>query len=383
MNIHRLPRLLLAIAGLTVAMSSSLHADATPQSPIFADDFQGDKTPTGWTLSGGQGRWLKRNILEVTGNGDDNNQWQHEYPFEPGKLYRFQMRARSLGNDASVVSGAEFANHDQPITTHWQSYMHILRSPDKERGRNIRVGQWHLKGTAEFDSVRIAPVTPVYKTVGPFELGEGESIQAGQYFFDSNFYADSRNCHRTLASATAAFNSNRWCFGGDDQVTYRFGLPGCPLRSGKVQFNIGHYTQGGCLAEISIDQKTWRTLATRDKLGMAAAELPADLLPADTLYLRLRCATGNSYFQVDSVIFSAKLGGTPPEGVGQTVFVETASTSRDLAIERLTIVDSAALRRPVLRVILKNRGSATTKGLFSMQTSSRKETKSSEQPARV
>lgn len=384
MNIRCLSHLALTVVGLALATSSPLRADAPQRSPIVADDFQqGDKVPAGWTLSGGQGRWLERNILEATGNGNDSNQWQREYPFEPGKFYRFQMRARSLGNDTSVVSGAEFANHDQPISTHWQSYTHILRAPDKERGRNIRIGQWHLKGTVQFDSVRIAPVTPVYKTVGPFELGDGESIQDGQYSFEGYFYLDARNCHRTLVSATAAYNSNRWCFGGDDQVTYRFGLPGCPMRSGKVQFNICHYAQGGCLAEVSTDQKMWRTLVTRDKLGMAAADLPADLLPADTLYLRLRCTTGNSYLQVDTVTFSAKLGGTPPEGVGQTVFVETSNTSRDFVIDRLTIVDSATLRRPVLRVVVKNRGSTEAKGLFSMQTAPRKQAKVSNEPARM
>ena len=65
----------------------------------------------------------------------------------------------------------------------------------------------------------------------------GESIHAGRYTFHGEFSHEGSNFHRTLHSATAAFNTNRWCFWGNGQVTYRFGLPGYAFRSGSVRFS--------------------------------------------------------------------------------------------------------------------------------------------------
>jgi hypothetical protein len=353
---------------LVAATSVPPSAPAVPN----GDFRQGDKAPAGWTFSGGTGRWVDRHILEVTGNGNDDNRWRCDYPFVPGQVYRFQMHARSIGSSASAICGADFANHDQPVSEKWGWYSHVLRVPDEVGSRYLHLGQWHVNGAIQFDTVQITPAMAVYKSVGSLLLGDGEMIRDGRYTFSGNFGQESRNCHRPLASATAWYNTDRWCFGGKNQITYRFELPGHPFRSGKVRFAVSHYARGGCVAEVSRDGAAWRQVAVQGSLGSAEADVPADMLPAKTIYLRLRCKSDDSSFQVNHVGFSGELTGKPVEGVGRTVFLEGVNTSRHLTIESISLADSSELNRPVLRVTAKNIGDAPVDAVFSEKAVPRK-----------
>lgn len=335
--------------------------------PANADFDQGDTSPVAWTLSGGQGRWIDRQVLEVTGSGNDSNHWRTDYPFAPGGLYRFKMLARSPNGGGSAISGPSFANRDYGLSSNWNWYGHVFRASDDTSGSYLRLGQWHAVGPLQFDAVRLAPVMPIYKTVGSVQLGDGESIAAGRYAFAGSFAHEGSNFHRPLISATADFNSDRWCFGGKQQITYRFTVPGCSFRSGKVAFEVNHYGRGGCVAEISRDNVAWRSIATRDGLGHADADVPADLLPAETLYLRLRCATDDSYFQVNGITFTGDLTGTVPDAVGRTDFAEIDIAGKLLAVESMAIDDSSEPSRPTIRLTAKNLGSDTAKVTLTTQ----------------
>ena len=70
----------------------------------------------------------------------------------------------------------------------------------------------------QFDTVRVVPTIPVHQEVAGLRLGEGESIRGNRYTFSGTFGHPGSNYHRTLHSASAGFNSDRWTFGGD-QIT--------------------------------------------------------------------------------------------------------------------------------------------------------------------
>jgi len=324
-----------------------------------ADFSQGTNSPQGWTLSGGQGRWVDRQILEVTGTGKGSNQWQTDaYRFIPGGLYRFQMRARRTSGSGCVISGPAFANRDHyDLGASWRWYGHVFRAPDLVDSHIIRLGQWEAAGTVQFDAVRLTPVIPVYRAVHGMLLGEGESIEAGRYVFRGSFGHPGSNFHRTLLSATAGFNSDRWCFSGNQQVTYRFCLPGRPMRSGRVSFHVNHFTRGTCLAELSRDQQHWVAVATKNGLGTAEAAIPGELLPAELLFVRLRTASLQSYFQVNQVEFQAALAGHVPDAQGRTLFAELPSAEAARAIESITLEESPASGSAVLRVAVRNQDS--------------------------
>ncbi len=363
MNRNRKPgsrrfRWLLAAVAIGIALLAvAAVASATENLAPNADFREGTDTPAGWSLSGGQGRWIDRQIIEVTGAGSGSNQWQSQpVQFKAGSLYRFQMRARqTAGSGGCIISGPSFANRDYPsLASEWKDYGHVFRVPDGIEGDYLRVGQWETKGTVQFDCMRLVHTIPIHKPVGELLLGEGESIKDGRYLFQSNFGYEGGNFHRTLASATTGFNSDRWCFGGTGQVTYRFGLPGHRFLSGDAAVTIGWHNRGVCLAEVSRDGKSWRPLATQNGLGTAKAALPADLLPAEAICLRLRPAKEDSNFQVHQIEFQAKLDNHPAEGTGKTIFADCASLDYQKAIESITLDDDAQSGQAVLRVVAKN-----------------------------
>jgi hypothetical protein len=327
-----------------------------------ADFTSGDRSPAGWALSGGQGRWVDRNVLEVTGDGKGSNQWQCDgVSVAPGGLYRFEMRGRQVEGAGCVISGPTFANRDYPrLADTWQWYGHVFRVPDGVRTAAIRVGQWETKGTIQFDAVRLTPVIPVFRPVGRLLLGEGESIRDGRYTFHGVFGHPGSNFHRTLASSTAPFNSDRWCLSGESQVTYRFGLPGFPMTAGEVEFTVNHHTAGACQAEVSRDGHQWRPLARQNGLGTAKARLPAELFPCEALWLRLRPADGKGSFQVNEVRFEAPLSGDPPSGTGRTLYADASTAGFDKAVQSITLDDNPASGQATLQVTVKNPSSEKT-----------------------
>ena len=69
---------------LSMMCLPSVLASAAESVPN-ADFDKGDQSPSGWKLSGGEGRWVDRQILEVTGSGSDSNHWRCDgYQFKPG-----------------------------------------------------------------------------------------------------------------------------------------------------------------------------------------------------------------------------------------------------------------------------------------------------------
>ncbi|HUT08859.1 MAG TPA: glycoside hydrolase domain-containing protein [Thermoguttaceae bacterium] len=352
------PSIVSATAKLALAISLLATATAAePFTPIANPDFtQGDDAPAGWQLSGGQGRWVDRNILEVTGSGDDSNFWRTDCAFEPAALYRFSMRARQVGGSGCVVSGPAFANRDWRLSTEWQWCENVFRVPEGTESSYVRLGQWQATGTVQFDAVRLVRVIPVHKKVGDVLLGEGEStkvadvllgegesVRDGRYTFSGTFGDEGGNYHRVLHAATAGFNSDRWTFGSGDQVTYRFALPGCQFQSGKLSFNVNYHIRGGCIAEVSRNMLDWRLLTTQSEVGTAQAELPADLfrqgmiyLPDDAIYLRLRSSAGSS-FQVNRVEFEAGLRDSPPDAIGETLYGDLQGKLADFPIETIVM----------------------------------------------
>jgi len=366
---HRAIRIRLLATGVTLAAALwALTAPAATGGNLAPNpEFrEGADTPAAWTLSGGKGRWVDRQLLEVTGAGSGTNQWQSDpISLQPGGLYRFEMRARqTAGSGGSIISGPSFANRDYPgLSAEWKDYGHVFRVPDGVKSDFLRVGQWESKATVQFDSVRLVPVLPVYTKLGPYwdplalspefvVLGEGETIKNGRYAFHGSFGHAGSNFHRALVSATAGFNSDRWCLSGTGQVTYRFQVAGHRFLSGDAAFTVSWHSHGACLAEVSGDGKSWRALATQNALGTARAALPTAMFPAEAVYLRLRPAKEDGNFQVNRIDFEAALDGKPREGTGETSYASLPRIGSDLSIESAVLANDveSAQRRLELTV---------------------------------
>jgi hypothetical protein len=318
----------LACAGLALNLTAA-------ELPCTSDFREGTDGPAGWQLSGGTGRWVDRELLEVTGTGSDTNHWSSEFRCEPLRLYHFRMRARRPSGSGCVISGPEFANRDHyGLSGDWQWLGHVFCVPDQVTAARLRLGQWQATGAAQFDAVRVAPTMAVHRRAGAFVLGEGESIQDGVYSFVGDYGYPGSNYHRPLHHFTTGFNSDRWTFGGTSHVTYRFRTPGCRFKTGALGFNVNYHTHGGCVVEASRDGQSWKELAIQSALGIAVVErLPDDLLPADELFVRLRGATPDSSLQVNRLEFQGKLDPPPADARGETVFADRLDTSPTLVVE--------------------------------------------------
>ncbi len=318
---------------------------------------QGGEQPEGWRLSGGQGRWLDREVLEVTGTGQGSNQWQCEVPVKPGGLYRFAFRGRQVAGSGLVISGPDFANRDYGrLAEAWQAYGHVFRVPDGRSRATLRLGQWQARGTVQFDAASLVPVLPVFRPVGPLVLGEGETLGARRYTFHATFGQPGSNYHRVLARATAGFNSDRWCFAGNDEVVYRFELPGYSFQAAEVSFHVNYHTSGTCVLEASREASQWHIVARQSGVGTARASLPKSLFPAASLYLRLRPDGPRASFQVNEVRFEAPLGGEPPSGTGRTWFADLPAGPVASLIESITLDDGMASGEGTVHVKVKNPG---------------------------
>jgi len=323
---------------------------------------EGNGNPAGWTLSGGQGRWVDHQYVEVTGSGTDSNYWRSDpVRLRPGQLYRFAVRARRGSGHGCVIAGPSFANRDYyQVDSHWKWYSHVFRVPDETAAGYIRVGQWQATGAVQFREVFLRPVIAIHRQIqaegATFLLGEGESTSGRTYSFVGTFSHPGSNYHRPLVRSTAAFNSNRWVFGGASEVVYRFSLPKCRFVEGELSVNVNWYARGGCRLEISTDGQHWHLIGKQEAVGSVGGKVPGELLPASQLLVRLRASEPRSSLQVDRVEFHSKLDRVLPEAIGQTVYADVLERSASLSVVHATLVGDALPNGSVLALRLHNTG---------------------------
>ncbi len=335
-----------------------------PQAPA------GQDRPAGWRLEGDQGRWVDRQVLELQGRPKSSNYWRTEpLTWDPGRLYRFDLRVRGQIRRGCVISGPSFANRDwDHLDSQWQWTGFVFRVPDHVQKDFVRIGLWEADGLLQCDAVRLSEVLPVHIRQGDLELGEGETLRRGVYEFLGNFDGEGSNYHRVLASATASFNTDRWCFFENAQVTYRFRLPGRKFTSGRVECHLNYHSRGACVMEVSPDGQTWQQLAQQKKEGMAEAPLPTALLPAENVWIRLRTEGPKSNFQVNRVVFEAAVDPPATDLMGQTMFAHVLPCNLQAQVEDLGLEIDPTTGHRQLRATLANQGTQPLRWQWELQS---------------
>ncbi len=301
---------------------------------------RGAAAPLGWSLSQPAGKWARdkapdgERFIAVTGTGEDTNYWRtSSLALAPATTYRLSFKARSIDcTGGTPITGPVFCNRDlHGIPDEWRLYSSVFVTPQTidPDAAWIRFGQWHAKGTIAFDDVTLETVQPVYRRSGRIALGAGEAVRGSDYHFQAPFYSDSRNTSRCLVSQQCGFNTNRWVFGANSHVTYWHELPGREQRTANVEVGVTYYQGGELVVEASGDGKRWQVIATQDELGTVSASVPADLLPADAVRIRLRARAKQELgtesdpgsFQVSAYSYTATLAGPGLDAKGETRFL--------------------------------------------------------------
>ncbi len=332
----------------------------------------GRDQPDGWTLVGGKGEWLKDGppaglrTVSITGGGKDNSSWRSgRIAFAPQAVYRLRFQARSMGaSGGTPISGPGFCNRDLgSISPDWQTHESIFVTPATLRDEecNLRFGQWEVNGTVAFAAVQLHPAIPLYSREGELELGEGETLIGNEYTFDAPYRGESRNQSRALCANDCDFNTDRWCFAKGSEVIYRHRLAGRKQASAELNVSVVWHARGQLNVEASVNGKTWQILDSIDKLTGKSFAIPATLMPADEVWIRLSAsaADGNPSLQVGYYSYRATVSGPPAQLVGATRFLAVTKSDPRLAVKVEGIGEAVPGGKNVVIAAVRNSGNAS------------------------
>ena len=326
-------------------LASALQAQNLLPNSSFED---GREAPLNWQLKEGVGRWEEagrtgKRCLSVTGDGRNSNYWFATLPaLEPGVTYKlvFWGKLAPGTSGGCVVSGPDFCNKDWGLTSDWARYDYVFCAPPRRTGGVCRLGQWTVRGTVYFDDVELRRVLPTHHEAAGVHLGQGEQVRGTSYSFRSSLGGPGSNFSRLLESATASFNSSRWVFAPGSEVIYRQAVDGVEQTAARVTVMVGWYAAGDCLVEASRDQQDWKALGSLSATGSKTLEVPAALLPAPVIYVRLRspgqAAADKDFapgsFQVHEYGYEATLSRALPNVQGATNYLDIEQDTGQVAL---------------------------------------------------
>ncbi len=348
-----------AVIAVLLACSASLLASA--QSPLVPNGSFQDGGPgkvSGWTLSGGNGSVDEEGAragarsLVVRGTGDDANFWlSDKIAFEPMTLYvlRFSARHEASGVGAAIT-GPPFCNRDYyDIPESWKSCANVFLTPATLNDANarIRFGQWHVNTPFAFSDVRLNKAVPAYAQIGDLVLGDGERIDGNQYSFYLPREKNLSNHCRPVALLDCSFNTSRYVFGKGSKLVFKHELPGRRLLSGTLSLTLGYHQRGKLEVDCCLDGENWERIGETASMKIDPISIPSALLPAKTLWVRLRDETGEPLaqdsdpgsFSVSGYTLRAEVDGPPVKAVGVTRYVELLGITPGLELQGATVAD--------------------------------------------
>lgn len=283
---------------------------------------------------------IDRMVLGVRGNGTDTAFWRHaRWKLEAKQTYALRFRMKATGTGGCAIAGANTVNKDFEPSSEWRAAMFVFRAPDNPRNSFIRVGQWNWNGEILFDAVQLMRVQIAHSRYGSLTLGEGEQIRVGRYIFTSRYH-ENANLHACLESFDASFNTTRWVFSPNLQVTYRHTTAPHPMTQATLTLNVP-FDQAGSLTVLARSEKApWRPLQTLQGQGTHTVELPPDLFPTTTLWIRLMGKTGT--IQVNQYLLTASLqGDTGAPRIGKSLVLLPQRSRSDLLVDNLALASDS------------------------------------------
>ncbi|MGQ9610389.1 MAG: glycoside hydrolase domain-containing protein [bacterium] len=313
----------------------------------------GESKPDGWSLSGGIGAWENegyegvRSISVIgTGANGNSNYWKSDnYRLLPKQTYRviFMTKVSPGSSGGCIISGSNIANRDYSAGTRWEKRTFIFTTPNDTSNAFLRFGQWEKNGKVWFDNIEVNSVVPTYKKKDKIVLGIGERIDKGIYMFRPDFGGEYTNSSRPLFSHTAGFNSNRWLIYNTAEVIYRHNVQGYLQKSALVNVQIGYYTGGKCIVDVSNDGKNWQTVGELIGLGGKEFNIPESLFPSEEIFVKIHGSSHNgepANLQVYGYSYNAKLDGNYiPDMIGETYYSDVNKVNENLDVHILSLGD--------------------------------------------
>ncbi len=255
----------------------------------------------------------------VRGVGQDCVYWRtHDVPLTPGGVYVFRVRAQGTGSGTLIV-GPNRVNRDFAVPKAWTTLSYALRIPDTGDTPFLRLGQWHVSGEASFREPELVEARLLHRRWGALELGEGERLENGHYIDRHALDGPLSTIHRTLATQSAGFNTNRWTLGDSESVVYRHALP-FELKGARVRVRVCHRSEGAIEVLASRDGNAWTSLGEVAEVTERELDLPAALFPCKEVSVQVRARGG--WLQVDGYALEGQVAYDGPDRTGGTHVIE-------------------------------------------------------------
>ena len=280
----------------------------------------------------------------------------------PGVAYELRFRCRyrpeNLFAPANAFVGPECARlliplEGSQLVSPWRSHSVRFVAPatPPANAQRIFLGQYQLKGTIDYDAIELYPIKLAESSVGGILLGQGERIAGNNYSFTAPFGGKAfRNVSRALESCNNVFHENRWRFSNPgESVVYRHEIAGRKQLSAALSLGVMFHepTSWGLGVEVSTNGTDFRKVATIKQDSPTKVTIPADLLPASTVWVRLsNDTTDNSkpvFFQVPGYEYTATLDGAPVTATGQTAALTVLGEDAGVEIQPLASNSSQAV----------------------------------------
>lgn len=333
-------------------------------------------------------------LFEIKGDPKTCDFWRSDaVSVTPGGLYRFKMNACWFGGgNGCFPAGIEGATTDYGPTdaeTPDTLCQRMIRVGDNVKEVRLAVGQYQSDKTFRFTTPELTAVWPIYRGIASKQnsvssahvmldgqpvagaqvtsgdlfavtdkngvatfqskyandflpLAFGEHINGTKYRFYSFRNPQSGNFDRTLFSARAGFNSNRWCMGNHSEVVYKLALQPVrvgagpndqpePIRftDGVISVNVQYFFGGRLVVEASADGQNWKPVGTLEEKGLLKGT-PENFFstPLDTVYIRCRGekTETDANFQIYNVHFDGVVDSADYSGFGETIYADIADT---------------------------------------------------------
>ncbi len=287
-----------------------------------------------WKLTGCAGQATNAGLV-LQGTGSNNGQWQLPFTqLAPFTVYRFEFTARTLQpfTGGVVTAGPDFCTRDYVPSDQWQTFNYIFQTPAAGCA-SLHLGQWMLRGSVEFRSVKLVRLLPVItRNESGCLLGSGESTSDNTYTFVAPLGDGLTTASRPLFRFTASFNSDRWMLGPGNEVVYRQQVGDHLQQSADLHINCVYDSGCNCIVSVSRDGSQWHQLGNIRGVGSTEYTMPPSLLPAKVLFVRL---TGTSaprssggIIEIGGYKYHALLRSAVGDAAGTTQFMTVHNIAR-------------------------------------------------------
>lgn len=234
--------------------------------------------------------------LRLAGN-PDKTVWCTSMPveLEPLAMYALRYDAKVTPHEGGpAITGPMFSNHILYNIEEdtWEDITQYFQVPSglSEEFSRVRLGHARMEGgQVLYDDVELYRVHPMHTRLGEIELGIGESVEGNTYRSVPAWDTSKLNVSRNLIDyRNSVYNYDTFLMGDGSSIMMKHEVGERAQTSAMVNVSPRYYFDGALIVEVGVDGETWQELGRITSEQDLLSELPAELFPTQTVWVRMR-----------------------------------------------------------------------------------------------